>query len=349
MRKSNYKKHIVIFLSLSGVLLLGCILLTAWIDPFFHYHKPLQGFRYTIDNQLSQNPGIASTFDYDSVILGSSMTINFDTDLFRETMGLETVKLSYNGAFPKDIDNIMPLVQNSHNQVKEIFLGIDISTYKELPGITAYGIPEYLYDDSLWNDLPYLLNKDVLLEYIMKNIFSKQPGTPLNEIYCSWHYVECSKENVLASYQAPDRFLEPLSADAYMENIEKNMKDYILPYIEAMPETQFTVFFPPYSILYWYTQFADGSLEAQLQGERRIMELLFSYPNVSVYYFQNLYDFITDLDHYSDYTHYTHEMNDYMTRCFAEGTCRLTKENYEEVLEEMLVRLSECDFESYLQ
>nr|WP_302020650.1 hypothetical protein [uncultured Acetatifactor sp.] len=172
MRNINYKKHIRIFLALAGVFLLGCMILVALIDPFFQYHKPLKGFSYTIDNQLSQNPGIADKFDYDSVILGSSMTVNFNPELFRETMGLTAVKLSYNGAYPKDIHNIMAIVQNSHNQVKEVFLGIDIYTYKAKPGITASEIPQYLYDGSPWNDLPYLLNKDVLLDYILKNVFT---------------------------------------------------------------------------------------------------------------------------------------------------------------------------------
>lgn len=343
MNKPNFKKHILIFFSLSAVFLLGCMIPVIMIDPFFQYHKPLKGVSYTIDNQLNQNPGIAKNFDYDSVILGSSMTINFNTDLFLETMELNTVKLSYNGAYPKDIDNIMTVIKNSPNQVKEIFLGIDINTYKADPGIVAYEIPQYLYDDSPWNDLPYLLNKDVLLDYIL----TKQINTPLNEIYSTWNYVMCSRENVLASYSVPSQFLEPLAEDIYLNNIEENMNTYIIPYIESMPETQFTVFFPPYSILYWYTRSAEGCLKAEICGEKRIIEMLLSHPNVSVYYFQNLYDFITNLDHYSDYTHYTHEMNDYMTRCFADGTCQLTEENYEEVLNEMLLRMSECDFASY--
>lgn len=51
------------------------------------------------------------------------MTVNFDTDLFNETMGLNTVKLSYYGAYPKDIDNIMKLVVESPNKISHVFLG----------------------------------------------------------------------------------------------------------------------------------------------------------------------------------------------------------------------------------
>lgn len=349
MEKINYKKHIRIFLLLSAVLLMGCMLMVIVIDPFFQYHKPLQGVSYTIDNQLSQNPGMARNFDYDSVILGSSMTVNFNTDVFAQTMGLNTLKLSYNGAYPKDIDNIMSIVQGSHNQVREVFLGIDIYIYEKTPGITAYDHPEYLWDDSVWNDLPYLLNKDVLLEYILRNFVTGEPGTPLNEVYHTWDYAVCGKESVLATYTPPREFAAPLPPDCYIGNLEKSMDSYIIPYIESMPDTHFTVFFPPYSVLYWYTRFAEGSLEAEIQGEKYIMDRLLAYPNVSVYYFQNIYEFITNLDYYADYTHYTHEMNDYMARCFGDGTYQLTEESYEKALDELLTWLSECDFESYLQ
>ena len=345
----KYRRCICIFFLFFFVALVAVILLVVPVDPFFQYHKPLKGAYYVIDNQLSQNPGIAKNFDYDSVILGSSMTVNFDTDLFAETMGLNTVKLSYNSAYPKDNDNILRLVRQSPNEIAEIFLGIDIYTYKAAPGNVANSIPEYLYDNSLLNDVFYVLNKDVLLDYILLPQVRRK-STPLNEIYWFWQNVPCGKDEVAASYQQPSIFLEMLPIDTYKDNIEANMQTYILPYIEDMPDTLFTVFFPPYSVLYWYTRYADGNLAAELAGERQIMELLFSYPNVRVYYFQNQFDFITDLDNYSDYTHYTHEMNDQMTRWFSQEECpyKVTLENYDAVLDEMKEWLGECDFESYL-
>lgn len=346
---TRYKGLIRIFFLLFFLMISVCILAVIVVDPFFQYHKPVKNLYYVIDDQINQNPGIAKNFDYDSVILGSSMTINFDTDLFAEVMGLNTVKLSYNGAYPKDIDNIMHIVGNRKEQVCQVFLGIDIYTYKTFPGICAYPVPDYLYDDSLINDIKYLLNKDVLLEYIVMPQIARK-STPLNEIYWSWPYVDCGRNAVFAHYARPTDFAKMQPADIYQSNIEENMRTCILPYIETMPETQFTVFFPPYSVLYWYSRYADGSLSAELAGEKQIMELLLSYPNVRVYYFQNNYDFITNLDNYSDYTHYTHEMNDQMTRWFAQQDCpyEVTSENYGAVLDAMERWLMQCDFESYL-
>ena len=54
--------------------------LTAYVDPFFHYHSPrTDEFFYTLDNQRSQNDGIVKHFDYQGVITGTSMVENFKT------------------------------------------------------------------------------------------------------------------------------------------------------------------------------------------------------------------------------------------------------------------------------
>lgn len=343
MSSKKTKKYLILLLAFFLVPLCLAAGLVAVIDPFFHYHKPLTGVNYLIDNQISQNPGIAKNFEYDSVMLGSSMTNNFDTALFAEKMDLNTIKLCYNGAFPKDIDNIMTIVTDSPNEIKEVFLGIDIFTYKTEPGGTAYTVPGYLYDDNLLNDVYYLLNKEVILDYIIR----PRDNTPINEIYWFWKDVIYGPEAVLKAYNPPAKQAEPFPADYYKENIATSMENYILPYIKSMPETTFTVFFPPYSILYWNSRDLDGSLRAEIQGEIQIIETLLQYPNVRIFFFQNDYEYITNLENYSDYTHFSKEMNDYMTNCFVTGENQLTSDNYETILKEMENWLLSQDLSQY--
>lgn len=343
MSSDKHKKYLIWTMVFFLVPLCLIMLLVIIIDPFFQYHKPLKGVNYLIDNQINQNPGIAKNFDYDSVIVGSSMTDNFDTNLFAEIMGLNTIKLSCNGAFPKDVDAMLSLAQGSGNEIKEVFVGVDVHNYKAEPGSIAYEIPEYLFDDNLFNDVYYLLNKDVILDYIIK----PHENTPINEIYWFWPDVYYGVEWVAKFYDQPTEFLDPLPANYYEDNVRINLEECIIPYIESMPDTQFTFFFPPYSVLYWYSRSADGSMQAEFECQKQIMEMLFEYPNVRIFYFQNDYDYITNFDNYSDYTHFSHEMNDEMTRCFADGTNELTPENYEAVLEEMLQWLQNQDLASY--
>ena len=147
-----FKRAVVIFVSAVVCMCLVITALVVYVDPFFHYHRPLKNFPYLVDNQLTQNPGMAEHMDYDSVILGSSMTVNFDTDWFYELMGLHTIKLSYSGAYPKDQSNIMKIIFDSDHEVKKVFLGVDVITYMGGVEETKYPIPEYLYDDNYIND-----------------------------------------------------------------------------------------------------------------------------------------------------------------------------------------------------
>jgi len=123
----RFKKWILSIVSFTLILLILAAALVIWVDPFFQYHAPLEGFPYLVDNQLSQNPGMAAHMEYDSVILGSSMTVNFQTRWFEELMGLNTIKLSYSAAFPKDQSNIMEIIFSGRNhqgdkKIKKVLL-----------------------------------------------------------------------------------------------------------------------------------------------------------------------------------------------------------------------------------
>lgn len=62
------KKWGITLLVLVGVCLAGIAGLTAVVDPFFHYHKPLECLSYPLNNERYQNDGIVKHFDYDAVI-----------------------------------------------------------------------------------------------------------------------------------------------------------------------------------------------------------------------------------------------------------------------------------------
>ena len=329
MKKISYKRALLTMGGSLGVFLGIVAGLVIAVDPFFKYHEPLPFLNYIIDNQLSQNYGMIKHFEYDSVILGSSMTVNFDTDLFAKEMGINAIKLSTNAAYPKDIQRMLSLVQDNNENIKRVFLNIDPHNYFADPEQTAYPYPEYLYDDNVLNDVKYIFNKDVILDYIVKPQV-KNESTKRNEIYWSWPYMWYGKEVIAERYTEPEITANMMQKDVYIEKTEYNLETYILPYISEMADTEFVIFYPPYSILYWYNHMAEGDLEAMLYQSEYIAERLLQYPNVRIFQFQDDYEYITNFDNYSDYTHYRHEMNDYMTKCFANGECELTLTNYKQ-------------------
>ena len=342
------KKWLYIF---GGIVIVGLAMIGALVylvDPFFQYHKPLKDFPYIVDHQVNMNPGLARNMDYDSILLGSSMTVSFNTDWFQEYMGLKTQKLSYNGAYPKDQSNIMEIVFNAKkDQVKQVFLGIDEMNYSSDTEQTKFDVPMYLYDYNLWNDVNYLWNKDVILDYILRAAADSKDKSEWNMIYKPWwqdeHY---QKAIVLMYYEAAPIKEERPEIEPYLERIENNLEMNILPFIKAHPETTFTCFYPPYSILYWNNVVRAKELDLVIEKYRRMTERLLEYENVEVFFFQNREEIICNLNNYADYTHYHGRICQYMVESFAKKEHRVTKENLEKELQILYDLASEYDYEA---
>ena len=338
-KKMQPKRWLGGFLGIFLAGLAGCMALVIWVDPFFQYHKPLAWFPYLVDNQVNQNPGLAKHMDYDGILIGSSMTASFNTDWFEELMGMKTQKLSYNGSYPKDLSNIMQLVFDAKgDQVKAVYMAVDQSTFSADPEETKFPVTDYLYDDNVFNDVPYLLNKDVLLDYILRPLADRKDASDWAELYKPWWTDEYyNKANVLMYYEAAEEKQEEeaLAADYFKNAVEENLQKNILPYIEAHPETEFYIFYPPYSILFWNDVTREKELEAVIGRLEYMTERLLNYENVHVFNFLGKEDIICNLNNYADYMHYHKNVCRYITECFATGENELHPENYGQAFDEI--------------
>ena len=333
------------------ITIIVCLLIWAgiviYIDPFFHYHRPLENFPYIVDDQVDMNPGLARHLDYDSVILGSSMVVNFNTDLFKE-LGLKTVKLPYNGAYPKDQSNILNIIFDAKkDSVKQVFIGVDELNYSGDVDETKFPITDYLYDKNPLNDVKYLFNKDVMLDYCIKPVFDRSDSTEWNMIYPFWwqdeHY---QKALVLMYYEEAKPVKDAASCDEYIEAIKRNLDTNILPYIKAHPETEFTIFYPPYSILYWNDVCNKGELETVMEKYRYMSRRFLEYDNVKLFFFQNREDIICDLNNYADYTHYSPKVCEFMVQCFANDECRVDEYSLDEEIDKLYDLTSDYDYDA---
>ena len=351
------KKYRNLFICLICILVTVMAAITAlvvYVDPFFHYHPPVQGFPYVVDNQLRQNPGMAKNMSYEGCIIGSSMTVNFDTDDFKELLGCDTVKLSYSGAYPKDDYNILSIVfdkniyARKNSDVKAVFFAMDIPTLTAGVEETKYPLPEYLYDRNVLNDVEYVLNKDVLFEYILRPIVQGK-GSDLSEIYFSWWTPDYYNiQWVMHNYEMPEKVATAAAADSLIPGSKENLDKNILPFVEANPDTEFYFFFPPYSILYWNNVLTENTYDATMAQYRYVAERLLSYDNVRLFYFQNMEE-VLDLNNYADYSHYKPEINRFMVECFKSGDHEIhSVEEMDEQLAVMDKMVSEFDFEEIL-
>ena len=109
-----------------------------------------------------------------------------------------------------------------------------------------------------------------------------------------------------------------------LELAQLSMEHNLLPYIQQHRDTTFTIFFPPYSLLYWANEAEGGDFEPAMAQKQLIAEMLLAEPNVELFDFQSRFDWTTDYSLYYDRIHYISSVNDEMAFAMARGENRVT-------------------------
>lgn len=336
------KTKILIFewVAIVVTILVICANFVYKIDPYFHYHKPiLEGYFYSLDNQRSQNDGISKNFDYDALITGTSMTENFKTSEMDEIFGTHSIKVSYSGGSYKEInDNLVNALQSNPN-LKIIVRCLDyirILDDKESMRNDLGTYPTYLYDNNPFNDVKYLLNRDIIFSRAYKMAKDNDdPNAPRGitsfDDYSRWQYdysfgidSVVPDRNMSSTQGAVVHLTEDERITIY-GNITQNVTDLADQY----PDVEFYYFFSPYSIAYWVQKLNDGTFDKQIEAEEYVIELILEHPNIHLYTFNDKYEIVTDLNNYKDYAHYGQWVNSLILRWIHDGNGLLTKENYQ--------------------
>ncbi len=330
MKNISYKKW-------SLLLALGCSLcifliglLTILVDPYFHYHAPIQGISCRMREERYTNPGIARNFKYDAIISGTSMTKNFKTSQFDELFQVNSVKMPIPGGQLADIKELADLSFSSDNSISLVMLSIDadrlISDYNKKNDEET---PAYLYDRNPFNDGGYLLNKSIFIQDTMGNLIrtiKNVPSTSMDE-YSSFSFetgadaVKKSLEEVIPAEE--QKIYSKQDRNLVRSNISVNYGELV----EEHPDTTFIFFFSPYSMAFWEQKVLTGDAAELLQAKQDAANILLEFENVEIYDFSSMIQWTGDLSNYSDSIHYDQQISEEILEYIAEGKNRITKEN----------------------
>ncbi len=343
------KKYTVFILIAMGFLLFSFIIITYVIDPFFHYHEPYDWISYNLDTERYQNNGILKNFRYNAIITGTSMTQNFRASELDKLFNVNTVKTTFSGASYKEIKDELSIALKHNPNIKMIVRCID--TDKILDNymfMKDFDYPYYLYDELLYNDVNYIFNKSVLFDYTIPTIINsvnKEKSTTFDE-YSAWYKrYKFGKEYVLKSYDRIKQRSEITFSDSRKENVYNTINENVISLAKEYPNTEFYVFFPPYSIYYYDGQALRGRLRTVLEAIEYAMSLLVEYDNIHVYSFMNEFDLIQDLNNYKDFLHYSEKINSQMLVWMKEGHDLITKDNYKEYMNQAKKFYLEYDYD----
>lgn len=343
----NSKRFIKLSLSLTLILLILVASAQVAIDPLFQYHKPWFGLEPFIKKERYQDAGMAKTFDFENVIMGTSMAQNFRINEYEELFGGKTVKLTMEGSHPVDWTYVLEDLSHREDHPKTVLLNLDPYVFRADTEKLEHELPIYLFDYNYLNDVNYWLNfqiiKDFTAESVIRNIKHNLPAE--NDAFV-WekHF---GKEYVLSQYERGDIVSEPVSEDMYKKVATENMK-LLIPYIESMPETHFSFFCSPFSMVFWDGHMRDNSVEAHKQGYISAINELIDHENVSVYLWNDeaMLDVMADLDNYADPAHYSGAINSMMLKRIASKKGLLTKENYKNKIDILFDYINGFDYDT---
>lgn len=330
------QKFLKQFFTASVILLLACVLAVVVFDPFFQYHKPLKGLKAVLTDKEYQCVGSLKTFDYDSVIAGSSVSENYNNGWFDQGFGCKSIKAIRSYGATADLCYLLDIAFE-HQDLKYVFYNLDPSALEADPKTTyeLTGCPMYLYDDNYVNDVRYWLNKGVLMEKIPYLIANSLMGDYDENNSYNWaQWKEFNSDMILGLYIRKPSVSEMKPRDYYEDLLRKNL-DMLTDRITAHPETEFYIFVPPYSMLWWDNIYREGDTEAYLYNMEQAMKTLLAYENVKMFYFQNDREIITDLENYMDILHFSPEINRYICDSLIAGKCQVNSENYAEEIRSM--------------
>ena len=336
----NFKKWGLSFLALflAAALLMGGT--TAVIDPYFHYHKPLPFLQYEIYYQRYQNDGIVRHFDYDTVITGNSLSENFKASECDALFGANTVKVPFSGASPKELDRNSRAAVRSNPELKRLFLNLDWSNFIKDKDYMSYDdddYPDFLYNDNPFDDVKYLLNKNIFGDTVRVLSYTLSGGkTTTMDEYSFWHddpETVYGWDAICASYK-PNWFHDekPLFDAEKREILRGNLEQNVIALVRENPQIEFYLFLPPYSMFFWATMYNVRELELQFDAQQAAIEMLLKYDNVHLFSFVDEFALAQDYSRYKDHIHYDADVNSWMLECMARGEHQLTKDNYQQYL-----------------
>lgn len=338
-RRNDWIRWLAWFAGVSLALMGGVIAWIAAVDPYQMYHPTLGGHpRFNLYLQRFQIPGIARTSTYEIALVGTSFLQNIPNSAVRRICGKPAVNLCMSGASIHEETAAMRLAMQ-HKGIQTIIATIDYNSLSggRLGRVVGSDLefPEYLYDSSPFDKLPYLLswNSIAAVRHVLW-----EPDNPGETQNADWPWKFPATMRFEASSAAsginpgninagtPDRPGLHLPNLA-LPDMQSAFGDNIFPLLRKYPNLRVHFVFAPYSILAWHDFAQRGQIPVYFAFKKWLVAQTRLFPNMDVIDFQDRADIITNLSLYADIYHSNESVDEQMVRAACEGSQVLTAEN----------------------
>lgn len=320
------------------------ILILLFIVGSFNYFVDAQqqiryNENYVSGEQRVINNGLARNYDYNTVIMGSSTSENILKNDVDKNFKTISVNLSLSGSTALEHRNLLNIIIKNKN-VKEVIYGLDVFNYNRL------GIRNEIVD--------YGKNKEELLKYLLnisslktnvKIIIKELLGKNKKDWIYTWSFwgdqFTFSEENTLnfdkkLQFGAQNLGVIKEAKNGYDNKILKYNVDEFFKIVEKTPNINYKIYFPPYSILYWYALGRYNCLESVLSFKKYVYLKSREYPNVFIYDFQDDISLIEDLNNYKDSVHFSGSISKKITYELITKKANIEDNNFSQKIKESI-------------
>lgn len=352
--KMYYRKVVLNYVKILTVLISAFIATVYVVDPYMVFHNNWIHPGKVHKNFRIQSFGIINNYDFDSIIIGTSMLENTSGVEAAEKLGGTWVNLSMSGS--SHFEKVTVLNYAIKNQdLKRVIFSLDWNFGKANHFENTFSEDLYTKSDfeSRFN---MYMNKFALkcifgiadCKHVPDNFDRPNAWYAIKSHNMRFGGFENWKANISNSQikQAFDILLSDDDITSRISDYQKILDDYLVPLIENNPDIKFEILVPPYSLLWWSHYKAD--YDKVILPYREIFAKLLTYDNVNIYWFYDM-DFVSDIAIYKDLTHYHQDINSLMIDSIQKGKNIINLGNYEKKIHRFQSRVNKFDLNFYIK
>jgi len=163
---TSWRRFLLTLLAAFVGALAAVALFIALMNPFGNLPHLLFAEHVAMDeHQRFQYPAVIRTHRYESLVLGTSTARLLDPAVLERHFPGRFAQLAMNSATAWEQTQIARLFLRHTPAPRTLIVGLDYvwcDGAADVNRITHRGFPEWMYDENVWNDLPYMLNARTL-------------------------------------------------------------------------------------------------------------------------------------------------------------------------------------------
>jgi len=352
-KKPDKTKEIAVFLAKGLIVLilalLPGVLVMIKYDPYLFLGTQPKPYIY-VHNERYQIPGMARHEDYNLAVLGTSMVENFSDSYLSEKFNAKALRLPINASYITEQIKILDIVKK-YKDVRTILWAIDYRTID-----INYGdiyeknvkFPDYLYDENPINDWRYIIDHNNFFLALKQYRMRKTGVNPFDyfitdrDTLNTWMWRGTNRSLIVQDYKdiyEGKKSLYDKINNLPLEVTKNTIDKALIEAIKRYPDTEFKLFFPPKSILWYKLLDQRGILEKKLAALTYVVDKASAYPNVEIYNFQNVFELTENLDLYLDVTHFNQTGNYFMADAIAEKRLLTNPDSFRKDCAELIARV----------